>query len=92
MNYMPQVLSHDHDAVFFELNFKPRLFKGNGHFTYMYKKADISGLDNELNQLFQEFSTRDSTNFSVDENWLFFSSKLKAAIDKWVPKKKVKAH
>ena len=84
--------SHDHDAVFFELNFKPRLLKGNDHFPYLYKKADISGLDNELNQLVQEFSTRDPTNFSVDENWLFFSSKLKAAIDKWVPKKQVKSH
>ena len=85
-------LSHDHDAVFLELIFKPRLFKGNDHFTYLYKKADISGLDNELNQTVQEFSTRDPTNFSVDENWLFFSSKLKAAIDKWVPKKQVKSH
>ena len=85
-------LSHDHDAVFLELIFKPRLFKGNDHFTYLYKKADISGLDNELNQIVQEFSTRDPTNFSVDENWLFFSSKLKAAIDKWVPKKQVKSH
>ena len=85
--------SHDHDAlVLFELNFKPRLFNRNDHFTYLYKKAHISGLDNELNQLVQYFSTRDPTNFSVDENWLFFSSKLKAAIDKWVPKKQVKSH
>ena len=30
-------------------------------------------------------------NFSVDENWLFFTSKLKAAIEKWVPKKQVKS-
>ena len=41
--------SHEHDVVFFELNFKPRLFKRNDHFTYLYKKAYISGLDNELN-------------------------------------------
>ena len=56
--------SHDHDALFFELNLKPRLFKVNNHFTYLCKKADIIGLDNELNQLVQEFSTRDPTNFS----------------------------
>ena len=82
--------SHDHDAVFFELNLKTRLFNGSDHFIYLYKKANIDDLNNELNQLVQEFFATDSTNFSVDENWLFFSSKLKAAIDKWVPKKRVK--
>ena len=88
---MFQVLAMIMMQSFFGLNLKPRLLKGNDHFTYLYKKADISGLDNDLNQLVQEFSTRDPTNFSVDENWLFFSSKLKAAIDKWVPKKQVKS-
>ena len=92
MKYMFQVLAMIMMQSFFKLNLKPRLFKGNDHFTYLYKKADISALDNELDQLVQEFSTRDPTNFSVDENWLFCSSKLKAAIDKWVPKKQVKSH
>ena len=83
--------SHDHDAIFFEIDIRPKLNPKPDHHIYLYKKADMDKLEQEIDNIAHEFCAKhNSSDFSVDENWNHFKLKLQQAIDKHVPQKQVK--
>ena len=50
-------------------------------------------LEQEINKIAHEFRTKQNTpDFSVDENWNCFKSKVQQANDKHVPPKRVKSN
>ena len=69
--------SHDHDAVFFDIDIRPKLNHKPGHNIYMYNKADMEKLEQEINNISHEFCFMQSTSeLSIDENWNYFYSIL----------------
>ncbi|XP_068739230.1 uncharacterized protein [Montipora capricornis] len=85
--------SHDHDAIFFELDIRPKLNPKPDHHIYLYKKADMDKLEQEIDNIAHEFCAKhNSSDFSVDENWNHFKLKLQQAIDKHIPQKQVKSN
>ena len=51
----------------------------------------MNGLEEELEQLTDEFMARNPNEYTVDENWSFFKSRLKQATNNHVPQKRVKS-
>ena len=60
--------SYDHDGVFLDLLLKPKISKKPEYSVYLYKKANINGLEEELEQLTDEFMARNPNEYTVDEN------------------------
>lgn len=68
--------SHDHDAIFFEIDIRPKLNPKPDHHIYLYKKADMDKLEQEIDNIAHEFCAKhNSSDFSVDENWNHFKLK-----------------
>ena len=51
----------------------------------------MNDLEEELEQLTDEFMARNPNEYTVDENWSFFKSRLKQATNNHVPQKRVKS-
>ena len=83
--------SHDHVGIFFGIDIRPKLNPKLDHHIYLYKKADMDKLEQEIDNIAHEFCAKhNSSDFSADENWNHFKLKLHQAIDKHVPQKHVK--
>ena len=50
--------SYDHDAVFFDLFVKPKVNKKPAYSVYLYKKANLGGLQEELEELASEITQK----------------------------------
>ena len=59
--------SHDHDAIFFGIDIKPKLNPKPNHHIYLYKKGDMDKLEQEIDNIAHEFCAKhNSSDFSVD--------------------------
>ena len=84
--------SHDHDAVFFEMDIRPKHDLKPDYFTYLFSKADMENLELEINLFTHEFCTsRHLADYSIDENWDYFKTNLLKFIENNVPLKRVKS-
>ena len=91
MSFMHLPPRHYHDVIFFEIDIRPKLNPKPDHHIYLYKKADMDKLEQEIDNIAHEFCAKhNSSDFSVDENWNHFKLKVQQAIDKHVPQKQVK--
>ena len=83
--------SYDHDAVFFDFSVRPLVNSKPAYPVYLYKKANLDGLQKELEDLATEFTqSRNHRQYTVDENWEFFKTRLRLAADRHIPQKQVK--
>ena len=81
----------DHDAVFAEIDIRPKRYCQAKRKIPLYKKADWEGIVSQIittNQYIQEHANSESTN----SLWNKFKSDLHAAIEKHVPYKCCSSH
>ena len=81
----------DHDAVFAEIDIRPKRYGQAKRKIPLYKKADWEGIVSQIittNQYIQEHANSESTNTL----WNKFTSDLHAAIEKHVPHKCCSSH
>ncbi|XP_072039626.1 uncharacterized protein [Amphiura filiformis] len=81
----------DHDGIaMLIINTSPKRNKQKPHKAYLYNKADMPGIKNELNRFSNEFCNKSHTisgNVSVEEMWSEFKSHLNTTMDKYIPSK-----
>ena len=81
----------DHNAVFAEIDIRPKRYSQAKRKIPLYKKADWEGIVSQIittNQYIQEHANSESTNTL----WNKFTSDLHAAIEKHVPHKCCSSH
>ena len=78
----------DHEAVTYQLvlpSEKPTT--RNLHKIYQYHRADIRGINEELNKFTTSFLTSNPYENTVENNWQKFKDSLLHIIDKYIPSK-----
>ena len=78
--------------VNFDLSVKPKVNKKPAYSVHSLKKANLDVLQEDLEELAPEFTQRNYSEHTVDENWNFFNSRLKQTADSHIPKKQVKSN
>ena len=81
-----------HHAILSEISVQPTKTKPKPRKIQIHKKADISGMKEELSQFRDEFLTLDHSSLSTEALWQKFKTAFLQAIDKFVPSKIVTPH
>ena len=77
----------DHSAVICDINFKTKPPLNPPISVYLYKRADMGGLQEQLRNSYTSFQASDPSTKSVKENWTQLKTMLFDTIKKYVPQK-----
>ena len=77
----------DHDIVLTDTNTIPLRQKPPKRLVYLWKKSDISGMEDNLHQFAKAFTSEFSVDTPINSLWTSFKTKSLSSISKHVPSK-----
>ena len=79
----------DHDTICFQINLPSQLplQQDSSHPIYLYHKANIIGLKQDMDNFQQQFLTSDPYSNCLEENWLKFKAAITQSIEQNIPQK-----
>ncbi|VDI37763.1 Hypothetical predicted protein [Mytilus galloprovincialis] len=80
----------DHEIVITDINIKAKTYRKKPRNVYIYKKADMNSLQNDIDQAFTDhLKNKDKLTNSVEDNWIFFKDTILNSVNKHVPQKTI---
>jgi hypothetical protein len=87
-SYLPGI--SDHDAIpIFTINTRAKKNKSKPHKIFLYKKANVEGLQKEIREISDDYINKDITSESTEDLWTEFKDRVLSAINTNVPSKMV---
>ena len=78
----------DHDAICFQINLSSHLSSQESrHPVYLYHKANINGLKQDIVNFQQQFLYSDPYSNSLEDNWLNFKTAVTQSINQNIPQR-----
>ena len=84
---MPPIDKADHDIVLIEYDIKAKRIRQVPPKIFLYKRADMDGLRDDMARFRDSFLSFDLTHISVNDIWVSFKSELTTAMERFIPMK-----
>ena len=80
---MPPIGKADHNIVYVEYDIKVKRIQQALRKIFLYKRADMDGLRDDLARFRDTFLSSDNSHMSVNDMWVSFKSEVIAAIKRF---------
>ena len=80
---MPPIGKADHDSVYIEYDIKAKRIQQAPRKSFLYKRADVVGLHDDLARYRDSFLSTDHSHVSVNEMWVSFKSEVLSAFERF---------
>ena len=87
---MPPIGKADHDIVYVEYDIKAKRIKQASRKIYLYKRADMVGLKDNMAQYKDVYLSEDHSHMSVNDMWVNFKTGFVEAVERFIPSKMTK--
>ena len=77
----------DHDILYVEYDIMAKRIQQAPRKIFLYKRADMDGLHDDLVRYTDSFLSSDYSRMSVNEMWVSFKSMVLSAIERFIPSK-----
>ena len=84
---IPRIGKADHNIVYIEYDIRAKRIQQAPRKIYLYKRADMDGLQDHLARFKDSFLSSDHSHLSVNDMWVSFKSEVLAAIERFIPSK-----
>ena len=80
----------DHDAVIYDINLRANSPPNPERNVYLYKRADMEGLQRKLKERFEQFEASRPETKSIRANWDQFKADIYNSINEFIPQQTLK--
>ena len=87
---MPPIGKADHDLVYIEFDIKAKRIKQTSRKIYLYNRADMTGLRDNMSQFKESYLSEDHNHMSILEMCVKFKTGFLEAIERFIPTKMTK--